>query len=76
MQEAKVAGEACTREGVLLGAQVEDVDGGGEEEGELEGAADRGELVGRWVVGGEDGDVEGVVLQEMVSLREDLGVGE
>lgn len=71
MQEAKVAREAGAREGVLLGAQVEDVDGGGQEEGELEGAADRGEVVGRWVVGGEDGDVEGVVLRELVSLRED-----
>lgn len=63
MQEPEVAGEACACDGVVLGPQVEDVDCGGEEEGELEGRADWGEGVGGWVVGGEDGDVKGVVLQ-------------
>lgn len=40
VQQAKVA-----RGGAVLGAQVEDVDGGGEQEGELEGVPDRDEGV-------------------------------
>ena len=64
VQQAKVAREARACERVLLGAQVEDVDGGGEEEGELERRADGCEVVGCWVVGGEDGDVKWVVLEE------------
>lgn len=62
VQQAEVAREADARDGVVLGAQVENVDGGGEEEGELQRRPDRGEGVGRWVVRGEDGDVEGVVI--------------
>lgn len=61
MQEAVVAREV-RRRGRVFGAQVKDVEGGGEEEGELQGRADRGEGVGGGVVRREDGDVEGVVL--------------
>lgn len=43
-------------------AQVKDVEGGGEEQGELERGADWLEGVCVGVVRGEDGDVEGVVL--------------
>lgn len=35
LQQAEVAGEADARDGVVLGAQLEDVDGRGEEQGEL-----------------------------------------
>lgn len=62
LEEAELAREAHARGGVCAGAQVEDVDGGGEQEGELEGAADGGEGVCGRVVGWEDGDVEGAVL--------------
>ena len=62
LEEAKLAREADARGGVCAGAQVEDVDGGGEEEGELQGGADGGEGVRCRVVGWEDGDVEGAVL--------------
>lgn len=62
MQEAHVAGEADARSGVCFGAQLEDVDGGREEERELERGADGCEGVGCGIVGREDGDVEGVVL--------------
>lgn len=46
----------------MLVAQVEDVEGRGKEERELEGRPDRGEGVGKRVVRREDGDVEGIVL--------------
>lgn len=62
VEEADVTREADVGGGVLAGAEFEDVDRGGQEEGELEGCADRGECVGSWVVGWEDGDVKGVVL--------------
>lgn len=55
-------------DGRVLGAQVEDVQGRGEEQGELEGRADGLEGVCGRVVGGEDGDVEGVVLGEDSSV--------
>lgn len=57
MQQTKVA-----RRRAGLGSQVEDVDCRGEEEGELQGVADGREGVGCWIVGWEDGDVQGVVL--------------
>lgn len=66
LEEAKVARQADAGDGVALGAEVEDVDGGGEEERELEGGADGREGVGGRVVGREDGDVEGVVLFSML----------
>lgn len=62
MQQAEVAGEADVADGVVLGAQFEDVDGGGEQQRELERRADRREAGGGWVVGREDGDVQRVVL--------------
>ena len=43
---------------MALGARFEDVEGAGEEEGELEGCP-KGDVEG---LGREDGDVEGVVL--------------
>lgn len=58
-------------DGRVLGAQVEDVQGRGEEQRELEGRADWLEGVCGWVVGGEDGDVEGVVLEEDSSVSLD-----
>ena len=67
LEQAKVAGQADARNGVALGAQVEDVDGGGEQERELEGGADGREAVSRRVVGWEDGDVERIVLFTAVS---------
>lgn len=57
MQQAKVA-RGCA----ALGSQVKDIDCRREEEGELQGVADRREGVGCWIVGWEDGDVQGVVL--------------
>ena len=44
-------------------SESEDVEGAGEEEGELQGRADGCQGVGGLVVGGEDGDVEGIVLR-------------
>lgn len=62
VEQADVAGEPDARRGVCLGAELEDVDCRGEEERELERAADRRERVGCGVVRGEDGDVQRVVL--------------
>lgn len=63
MEEAVVAREiGGGGRGGVFGAQVKDVEGRGEEERELERCADRREGVGERVVGREDGDVEGVVL--------------
>lgn len=67
MEEAYVAGETYARGGIGFGAEFEDVDCGGEEERELERAADGCECVGCGIVRGEDGDVEGVVLRFFVS---------
>lgn len=47
----------------MFGAQVEDIEGRGEQQRELQGRANRCERVGERVVGREDGDVEGVVLE-------------
>lgn len=66
MQQAVVAREVGSRGGVF-GAQVEDIEGGREKERELERRADRGEGVGERIVGREDGDVEGVVLERMLA---------
>jgi hypothetical protein len=46
VEEAKVAGEADAGGRVLAGAELEDVEGAGEDEGELEGRADGAEGVG------------------------------
>lgn len=67
VQQAVVAREVGSRGGVL-GAQVKDIEGGREEERELEGRANWGESVGERVVGREYGDVEGVVLGRMSAL--------
>lgn len=74
MQESEVAGYKGGATGGCGGggsggggaaarARLEDVEGAAEEEGELQGRAQRGAGVGCRVEGGEDGYVEGVVLQ-------------
>jgi len=63
MQQAVVAGESHSIQSVLAGAQLKHVEGGGEEEGELQGGSEGVERIGCGIVGGEDGDVEGVVLR-------------
>jgi hypothetical protein len=69
MQQAKVsrqqhAPRAHTRGVASLAsrARLEDVEGSGEQQGELKGRAHRGEGLRRGVVGREDGYVEGIVL--------------
>ena len=67
VQQAKVAAEAYSAGGIVAGAQLKDVEGARQQEGELEGVPDGGEGVGGRVVGREDGDVEGVVLGHKVA---------
>lgn len=54
VEEAKVTCETDARGGILAGAELKDVEGARENEGELEGCAHGTERVGRGVVGGED----------------------
>lgn len=61
-EHGRRGGGAAGGGGGLLGAEVEDVEGRGEEERELQWRADRLEGVGLRIVRGEDGDVERVVL--------------
>lgn len=64
MEQAKVTrgtgGSAAS--GSTAGAQLKHIKRTGEQEGKLQGGTYRGVRVGRGVVGGEDGRVEGVVL--------------
>lgn len=62
LQEAVLAREPTARYGVVSGTELKHVDRGGEDERELEGGADRCEVVGYRVLRWEDGNVHGVVL--------------
>jgi len=62
MQKSKISAQAPARARVYLGPRFKDVEGAGEEETVLQGCEER---FVRWR-GGEDGDVEGVVLWMMV----------
>ena len=68
MQQAQVAGQAGAGGCVLAGAELKDVEGAGEDEGELERGADGPVGVSCRVVGGEDCCVEGIVLDIISQL--------
>ena len=63
VQEPVIAAQADPARGVVLGAELEDVQRAAQDQTELEWRADRREEVGDGVVGGEYRDMERVVLR-------------